>query len=48
MDVRTLSAKVAEEKNIKKRPNDNNNQSFEKELVMNTGKLNGKWRENER
>ena len=42
MDVRTLSAKVAEEKNIKKRPNDNNNQSFEKELVMNTEKLNGK------
>lgn len=28
--------KVAEGKNIKKRPNDNNNQSFEKELVMNT------------
>ena len=48
MDVRTLSAKVAEEKNIKKRPNDNNNQSFEKELVMNTEKLNRKWRENER
>ena len=36
--------KVVEGKSIKKRPSDNNNQSFEKELAMNTEKWNGQWR----